>query len=305
MSFLDQDLDVTPAWVYGGSGHAFVLNVHDVVCPSGPTAWDRRPFWDLCRNLGIETEVVTSGPEDSLDDMRRLAWDKARTAIDQGLPCYGWELDIPEYYLIYGYDETGYYYRGPRAERGAGPLPWERLGESEIGVVEVNVVRPGAIAGDRRTLVDVIDFALEWAESPNQWMSPGYHSGDSGYEIWRKALEGGLADGFGCSYNAQVWAECRYYAWAFLEEARNRCGQHTEEPFAEAVHRYAEVSAALKQVADLFPFLGVTADDIQGFVKDEERVSAAVAALERAQDAEVAGLKALGQIRHELREHNG
>lgn len=30
--------------------------------------------------------------------------------IDEGLTCYGWELDIPEFYVVYGYDNKGYYF---------------------------------------------------------------------------------------------------------------------------------------------------------------------------------------------------
>ncbi len=33
-------LNVSLPWLFGATGHAFVLNVSDVVCPSGPTAWN-------------------------------------------------------------------------------------------------------------------------------------------------------------------------------------------------------------------------------------------------------------------------
>jgi hypothetical protein len=31
-------IEMSDAWLYGGTGHAFVLNVHEGLCPSGPTA---------------------------------------------------------------------------------------------------------------------------------------------------------------------------------------------------------------------------------------------------------------------------
>ena len=47
----------TPA-LYGGSGHAFLINVHDQLCPSGPYVWDRKPFFRLLRNRGLEVREL-------------------------------------------------------------------------------------------------------------------------------------------------------------------------------------------------------------------------------------------------------
>jgi len=78
-----------------------------------------------------------------------------KDAIDEGLPCYGWELDIPEYYVVYGYDEKGYLFKGPMCEKGKGSKPWSELGDSEIGVLEMYVVSPGSPQDEK-----IIEFAL-------------------------------------------------------------------------------------------------------------------------------------------------
>lgn len=49
----------------------------------------------------------------SLSAAQEQAWDYVRRQIDENLPCYGWELDVPEFYVICGYDEAGYYVCGP------------------------------------------------------------------------------------------------------------------------------------------------------------------------------------------------
>ena len=33
-------LDISDATLYGSSGHAFVINIHAELCPSGPYCWD-------------------------------------------------------------------------------------------------------------------------------------------------------------------------------------------------------------------------------------------------------------------------
>ena len=129
--------DVSFPWLYGGTGHAFVINVHEVVCPSGPTAWNTERCIKLACNVGCGLERIFSHKQrPDFGQMQKLAWEKARRAIDEGMPCCGWELEIPEYYVIRGYDDVGYFYSGPRADEGGGPKPWVELGDTGIGVLE-------------------------------------------------------------------------------------------------------------------------------------------------------------------------
>jgi hypothetical protein len=56
MSGLDYlSADMSWARLYGGTGHAFVINIHEVVCPSGPTAWNTEMLRRLAPNLGYRT----------------------------------------------------------------------------------------------------------------------------------------------------------------------------------------------------------------------------------------------------------
>lgn len=102
------NIQVSDAWLYGATGYAFVLNVCGDMCPSGPTDWDTKMFLKLGRNVGYTLEGIFGwkGNRD-LTQLQRQAWDHVKNAIDQDSPCYGWELDIPEYYVICGYDDTG------------------------------------------------------------------------------------------------------------------------------------------------------------------------------------------------------
>ena len=46
------NLDVSKAWLFGATGHAFIINIHEAVCPSGPTAWNTEMLFELGRNIG-------------------------------------------------------------------------------------------------------------------------------------------------------------------------------------------------------------------------------------------------------------
>ncbi|MBT4096206.1 MAG: hypothetical protein HOE86_01090, partial [Gemmatimonadetes bacterium] len=47
-------IGASDAALFGGSGHAFVINIHEQLCPSGPYCWNGGHFDRLIRNLGIE-----------------------------------------------------------------------------------------------------------------------------------------------------------------------------------------------------------------------------------------------------------
>jgi len=83
-------VDVSDAWLYGATGHAFVLNISPGLCPSGPTDWDTSRFLELGRNVGYVVDGVDHWCLQQDDDRagaQQEAWDYARNCIDKGWPC--------------------------------------------------------------------------------------------------------------------------------------------------------------------------------------------------------------------------
>jgi len=286
------NLDASDAWLYGATGHAFIINMHEEVCPSGPTAWHTEMLFKLGRNIGYAIDgVFGSKSHGDFGEKQRLAWDRVRRAIDQGLPGYGWELEVPEFYVVYGYDDAGYYYSGPNCDAGKGPKPWQELGDSEIGVLEMCVVKPGQAADDATTVREALALALEHAKSPEKWIFPKYKAGLAGFDLWIHALETGTADAFGMAYNSAVWSECRGYAVQFLAEARERVGDGQGAPFDQAIAHYTTVSESLNKVVELYPFPPKGEE-----MKEADRCDRAIELLREARVAEEAGLGALEAI---------
>jgi len=213
-------LGVSDAWLYGATGHAFILNMHPMVCSSGPTAWRSTMLFELGRNIGyIVDSVVGHRSQDDFPQLKERAWQHVRQSIDAGLPCYAWELDLAEYYLIYGYDDVGYCFSGPSQDGSKGPKPWQDVGETDIGLVEVHSVYPGQAADDAHAVQAALAAALKHASGTAEWIFPEYQSGLAGYDLWIRALQDGRAAALGMAYNAAVWAECRGYAVEFLRHS--------------------------------------------------------------------------------------
>lgn len=247
------DIECSDAWLFGSTGHAFIINIGEGVCPSGPTAWKTEMLFKLGRNLGYNTDGVFS--RKSQHDFalkQRAAWDHTKRAIDNGNPCYGWELEYPDFYVVNGYDDVGYYYSGPLSDEGKGPRPWQELGDTAIGVIEMYSVEPGEASNDTKTVKDALCFALEHSTSPGKWISANYRAGISGYDAWINAVRTDIADSGGMAYNATVWSECRTHAVGFLEEAQDRLSNYASL-FDEAIEHYKIVAENLDLLASCSP----------------------------------------------------
>jgi len=277
-------IDVSDGWLYGGTGHAFVLNMSDDgSCPSGPTAWNHTMLTTLGTLLGYRTTVVAgSKHEGELEAAQERAWEFVRRSIDDGTPCYGWELDVPEYYVIFGYDETGYRYTGPACSGGSGTKPWRELGDTGIGLLEVCAVTPSDPADDATTVRAALTSALEMAGGSPKWVLPDYVAGLAAYDVWIRALEQGASARFGFCYNAEVWAECG-------GEAASLCD--------EALGFYNEVSESLEKVRVAYPF---STEHTMDPIAVDDKSREAVANLGRAREAEEKGLAVLARIVEEI-----
>ncbi len=251
-------------------------------------------LFNLAPNIGyFHDSVFAHKSQPGFQEKQKLAWDKVRAAIDENLPCYGWELQIPEYYVINGYDDTGYYYSGAPGDTRGGPKPWQELGNSGISALQLSVVRPCKPADDTKTVKEAIEFALEFAASPEKWVFPKYKAGLAGYDSWLGALEDGSAHPFGMAYNAQCWNECRQCAVGFLMEAKERLDGSLASQFDEAISRYEAVAQNLRKVAELFPFKG---PGIEPEPPDDATRAQGLESLRAARSAEEQGLEALRSI---------
>ncbi len=245
----------------------------------------------LGQNAGYEfKQVVAHKSQDDFADKQKEARDMVREAIDQGMPCYGFELEAPEFYMIHGYDDIGYYYSGPASKPDNGPIPWQKLGDTDIGILEVYSISQGKAADDARTVKEALAFALEHAKGPEKWIFPNYRAGRAGYNIWIDTLEAGAADGTGMAYNSMVWAECRGFGERFLREASRRLNGETGTLLQDAADQYGTVYEYLTKVSELMPF------PPGNEINDKKRRDKAASFLRNARDTEKTGLELLEKI---------
>ena len=285
---------ISTGWLYGGTGHAFVLNIAKDLCPSGPTAWRTHMLFELAPNLGYRIDGVFSfknNPEFSEDQKR--AWEHAKKCIDEAIPCYGWELEIAEYYIINGYNDDGYLFSGPHHDEGAGPKPWQEVGLSDIGVLEIYSVHPTDTANHQKAIRESFERVLYHASSPSDLIFPNYRSGLTGFDWWIEAIEDGSALSMGHSYNAAVWSECRMYAVKFLKEAKKYVDNDVKKLLDDARNSYEISAHNLDRIHNDYPFSPKLELAPLGI---DDRTHRAVQCLRRARDSEKNGLAIIKDI---------
>jgi hypothetical protein len=253
--------DVSLPWLYGGTGHAFIISLDPGVDVSSPDSWNHQPQFNLGPNLGYTIDGFSVWKPDvgeSFPDRQREAWDFVRANIDQGVPCFGFELVAMYggFWVIYGYDDgvgekpAGYYYSGWEE---SGPLPWGKLGDQFVPLLEVRSVQLCDPASDAQAVAAGLQFALKHAQHPPQWIDAQAKSGPAAWAYWADALESGEAKRDHHTYNAQLWLECREMAVEFCRKASKRLPGRCDAAFDQAADRYSAVCERLKALIELHP----------------------------------------------------
>ena len=242
-------IKLSDASVFGESGHAFLINIHTQICPSGPYCWKGEAAKRLIRNIGLQIDdlgffSVQSSPKD-----RALVEEKLRAALDSGMAC---SLVNMENQLITGYNDTGFFTAQPWACNTKFPPDrltygsWAELGkEIHITFYTIAAVKPV----DRgKAILDSLDYAVDLHTHPSRYCMDGYGIGPDAYTNWINA-----AAEFGASHgnwwNATVWSECRRMASAYLAEI-GQAYACVAQPASELSVIYGGIADALGRLSD-------------------------------------------------------
>jgi len=277
--------------VAGMSGYAFVLSVHKELCPSGPTVFDWYSLLEGVQRLGRSVQCFTSADchcEGHISDRTRAhcraAYDLVAREVETGRPCVIWGAYVPEFAVAVGVEDGAFHvvtYRRCTGEPEP-PIPCEQLNAPGGPYA---LAFPTAVEADQaRADSWAVARAAQITNQPR--FAPDYGYGLAVYDTWIAALLSGRLNPFGNAYNAACWAEGRHFAHRFLERIAGR-SDRLAEPLAPAVAAYARASAAMQELARLFPFPG------QDEAKDPNRRSEAVEHLRAARAAEAQGAAAL------------
>jgi hypothetical protein len=273
-------LDV--ATIYGGTGHAFLMNVHKDLCPSSPYVWDHAPLHGLAANLGLVITDIASYERDTQLERRLQLEARIRELLDNGVVCGVINMD---HQLIYGYEEARLLLAEPW-----GPMPitppvlssetWVEFGE-EVHATFYRIER--ADAADPRTAAqEALRFAVELSEHPGRYAEPDYGMGPEAYRNWIEAVRAGKGNEHGAWWNGIVWSECRGHAAAYLRALADSSygdSETTRSALYGAAASYHQIALELSNAADR-----------------EQPAEEKIASLERARDEEASVVGSLPAV---------
>lgn len=243
------------AWLFGGSGHAFLINIHEELCPSGPYVWNYKTFFELARKLGVEIkDLGFFHPKSPPDEIREIE-EVLRRNIDEDVPCSLLNL---ENQLISGYNDRQFIVQQPWAKVDFPPKTltfqtWEELGK-EFHISFFSFAQTEAT--DERTIIrDCLRYAVDLARNPARYRSEHYYIGLEAYDTWIKAVEAGHGPSHGNWWNGTVWWECREMASKYFSEIASKLQGATLEKATNLSKQYRNVATFLdkarnKELAD-------------------------------------------------------
>lgn len=209
----------SPAMLFGGTGHAFLVNISKTIEQSTPYVWHRAGFIRNLANLGMGMEDLGFySAETSAEDRARVEA-TIRRALDVGIPVSMVNL---EHQLVTGYDEVGFDTSAPWPANPTFPPrrltfgTWQELGAT----IHLNFyAHPRTPVVDSRRLVAAsLEYAIDLEENPeNHTIFPWTSVGSGAYANWADGLDEHHSR-HGHFWNASVWGECRRFAGRYFGE---------------------------------------------------------------------------------------
>jgi hypothetical protein len=210
-------LGLSEPMVFGLSGHAFLINIHTQLCPSGPYCWKRENAEPLIRNMGLKMTDLgffgTNATKEARGDVER----KLREALDKGIPC---ALINMENQIVGGYDATGFFSAQPWANSDFPPArlsfgTWQEFGK-EIHVNFYTIEKTEPIVR-QQAIIASLEYAVDMFKNPAKHSSKDYAVGPLAYDNWIAAIPTS-GSSHGNWWNATVWSECRQMAARYFTE---------------------------------------------------------------------------------------
>ncbi|MEN8149232.1 MAG: hypothetical protein ABFS86_05380 [Planctomycetota bacterium] len=242
-------IEASTPWLYGATGHAFVVNIHVELCPSGPYCWNGDGWVRLLENLGVTRKAFGFFHAGSPSGERAKLEASVRDHLDRGVVCSHLNMDNQ---LISGYDDFGFTNCRPWGDCPVTPErltygSWDEFGE-EIHVTFYAFERVAAV--DERTQAkESLGYAADLWANPTNHTDEHYGMGPDGYANWLDAFDAGHGEHHGAWWNATVWSECRKMAAAYFSEISERFPDAADAALDLAT-RYGGIGDLLKRASD-------------------------------------------------------
>lgn len=211
------------------SGFAFRMWVNTDLCPSATSIWgfDGQKPW--VENGGLLCDYVGRywGQEHIEEEKRLEAIANIKKSIDNGIAAVSWDIAVPEWGLIIGYDDETQMFTtlAINAEK-ADPtsptysnsqMPYDVLGKRELPILSVLTITGKSDKTDEAILYDTMKLAIthlnggEWCDN-----AKGLDAYPSLIKIFEESSD--IASSWNAEYFLGTYGALKEYAYKYFEK---------------------------------------------------------------------------------------
>ena len=200
------------------SGFAFRMWVAADLCPSSTSIWEfggQKP-WTESGGLAC-AYVGRYWGEEHIEEERRLeAIAIIKQSIDNGIPAVSWDIGVPEWGLVTGYDDETQTLTTLSAGGATGTMRYEALGKNEIPILSVLTILGQTDKPQASILTDTLAMAAnhllggEWCDN-----AKGLEAYAALYRHF-EADDPEFALSWSMEYLLGTYAALKPYAWKFF-----------------------------------------------------------------------------------------
>ncbi|MET1172215.1 RNA polymerase sigma factor [Paenibacillus amylolyticus] len=223
-----------------------------------------------------------------------------RYAIHRGIPAVVWDLNIPEFGLIYGYDDAARTLYGTDFIK-SGTIPYDHVGRGVNQEVFVLAAESDGMIREMN-LHAALTAVLAHYRGEDPYTLPNTVSGVAAYAVWREALEYRRVEPNGHAYNIAVLWDARRYASEFFKELSLKWASIASYSnlisfCLQAEELYRNMSQKLNTLAELFPFPD------GGLPNEKLHADQAISILLEVEELERAAVVAIKALLEEMDQH--
>jgi hypothetical protein len=202
------------------SGFAFRMWVHAELCPSAMSIWafNKQKPWLESGGL-ICGYIERMWGQDDIEEARRLeAVELIKKSIDNGIAAISWDIGVPEWGLITGYDDETQMLGTLSVTGAAGEMTYNLLGKRELPILNVLTVTGKSDKKQEDIVKDTLGLAASHLNG-EEWCDNA--KGLAVYPVMISFFEIDNPEYRLCwnmEYYLGTYAALKWYAWKFFEK---------------------------------------------------------------------------------------
>ncbi|SKC34968.1 Uncharacterised protein [Acholeplasma oculi] len=205
--------------IVASSGFAFRMWVAADLCPSAMSIWAFNQQKPWVENGGFSCEYIERmwGHDDIEEERRVTALEMIKHSINNGIAAISWDIGVPEWGLITGYDDEMQKLYTLSITGAAGEMDYTQLGKREIPILNVLTIT-GKTNKPKETIVsDSLKLAKNHLNG-EEWCDN--EKGLAAYAALAKHFENVFNpdSSWNIEYYLGTYSALKWYAWRFFEK---------------------------------------------------------------------------------------